>query len=404
MILKLSWKNIWRNPVRSLVVMGAIMIGVWAVIFLSAFSTGMIRGYVKKAIENELSHIQFHHTKFGEDRETQFFIPDASDLTQEISADSRIQMATNRTLVSGMISTGRGARGIQIKGVDALEESKMTRIDEKLVEGKYLEEAKKNPILVGKKLADNLKLKLRSKIVLTFLDTQQEIVAASFRVAGIFDTKNSNYDESTVFVNQKDLNRLLQNETLAHELAILIKEPLLLDTIISEMKIKYPDWKIESYREISPDVDLYESQINVSSIIFMIIVMMALFFGIINSMLMVVLERVRELGMLMAIGMNKIKVFSMIILETILVSGLAAAIGIILGYLTVKYFSHVGINLSSFSKGMQEFGLEEIIYTELDTSIYFSLALAIIITALLGALYPAFRAIGLKPVEAIRKL
>ena len=119
---------------------------------------------------------------------------------------------------------------------------------------------------------------------------------------------------------------------------------------------------------------------------------------------MAVLERVRELGMLMAIGMNKLRIFAMIVLETITLSGIAALIGIALGYLTVRYYGNKGIDLSDFSKGMQEFGLEEIIYTSLDNNIYFTLASAVIITAILGAIYPAIKAVRLRPVEAIRKL
>jgi len=121
-------------------------------------------------------------------------------------------------------------------------------------------------------------------------------------------------------------------------------------------------------------------------------------------MLMAVLERNRELGMLMAVGMNKGKVFRMIVLETLLLGLVAAPIGLLLGWLTINYFGNVGIDLGAFSDSMEKFGLETQVYTELPSKYYFSLALSVLFTALLASLYPAWKAIKLKPVEAIRKI
>ncbi|MEM1124606.1 MAG: FtsX-like permease family protein, partial [Bacteroidota bacterium] len=158
------------------------------------------------------------------------------------------------------------------------------------------------------------------------------------------------------------------------------------------------------YREISPEVQLYESQIDISSAIFTTIFMLALIFGIINTMLMAVLERNRELGMLMAVGMNKRKVFGMIVLETLFLGVFAAPIGLLLGWLTITYFGNTGIDLSAFSSSMEQFGLETQVYTELPAKYYVSLALSVLVTAILAALYPAWKAISLRPVEAIRKI
>ena len=132
--------------------------------------------------------------------------------------------------------------------------------------------------------------------------------------------------------------------------------------------------------------------------------MLALIFGIINTMLMAVLERNRELGMLMAVGLNKGKVFSMIVLETLLLGIVAAPIGLLLAWLTITYFGEKGIDLGAFSASMEQFGLSTKVYTELPTKYYWSLAISVLVTALLASLYPAWKAIKLRPVEAIRKI
>jgi len=132
--------------------------------------------------------------------------------------------------------------------------------------------------------------------------------------------------------------------------------------------------------------------------------MLALIFGIINTMLMAVLERNKELGMLMALGMNKTKIFLMIVLETLLLGLIALPIGLLLAWTSIHYFNRVGIDLSAFSAGIEQFGMNTMIYTYLPQEQYFSMAISVIITALLASLYPALKAINLRPVEAMRKI
>jgi len=173
-----------------------------------------------------------------------------------------------------------------------------------------------------------------------------------------------------------------------------------MDRIVKE----YPGLDVQSYKTLSPDLELYESTIGLTSTIMTIIVMLALIFGIINTMMMAVLERIKELGMLMAIGMNKQRVFFMILIETLLLGCIGAPIGMLVGYVTILLTSNTGLDLSAYSAGMREFGLSDIIYPWVPPTIYWQLAIAVVITALIGSLFPALRAIRLRPVEAIRTL
>jgi ABC-type antimicrobial peptide transport system permease subunit len=138
-------------------------------------------------------------------------------------------------------------------------------------------------------------------------------------------------------------------------------------------------------------------------LIMTVIFMLALIFGIINTMLMAVLERMKELGMLMAVGMNKPKIFIMVVLETIFIASIGAPIGMLLGIGTVRYLNKVGINLSSWSRALEEFGMSEIVRPEVNGDTILTITIAVVITAILAAIYPALKAIKLKPVEALRK-
>jgi len=210
-----------------------------------------------------------------------------------------------------------------------------------------------------------------------------------------------------VYVKRKDLNAILigKKELLAaHEIALMLKNTDQIEQLEDHLAAIFPTVQVDTYRELSPDLRLYETQISNISLIYLGIIMLALVFGIINTMLMAVLERVRELGMLMAIGMNKAKVFFMIVFETLLLGLIGGPLGLFLGWMTNWYFSNYGINLSAFSQSLKEFGLSEQVFFELDRAVYIQVPVAVVITALLASIYPALKAIRLRPVDAIRKI
>lgn len=405
MLYKVAWRNIWRSRTRSLVVIGAIAIGVWAVIFLISFSSGMVTSYINNAIENEISHIQIHHPDFKEDEEVKFVLGDSDKLISDVRNVDGVKAAALRSISNGMLSTSKGGgRGIRIKAIDPEAEATVTHLDEKIEEGEYFGGGRSKKILISKSLSEKMHAKVRSKLVLTFQDLNGEITAVGFRVGGLYETGNNTYDLNTVFVNRKDLNPHLGDENLAHEVAVVVDYPQDVETIQSEIKDLHPKLLTENYKELSPEIELFQSQIKLSAFIFTIIVMLGLIFGIINTMLMAVLERIKEFGMLMAIGMNKMRVFSMIVLETVMLGLVAAPIGLGIGWFSVIYFSTRGIDLSNYSRGMREIGFSPIIYPNIESDFYWWLTLAVAITAIIGSIYPAFKAIKLRPVEALRKL
>lgn len=406
MILQIAWRNIWRSPVRSLVVMGAIVVGVWAAMFMSGFATGMVKGYVNNVIVDVVSHIQAHNPDFLKDNEAQYPLPGAMERASEIAVLPEVKAVSARIIVNGMIASSKGARGIRIRAVEAEEEISVSAIDSRIIEGEFIGEDKRNPVLLSEAIAEKLGLKLRSRLVLTFQDMDGEIISAAFRVSGLYKTSNKQFDESVVYVNRSDMAELLSAgaEPFAHELAILLHDPRRVNEVQAQLAARYPDWKVRDYGEISPDLQLYESQINSLSLIYLIIIMLALVFGIINTMLMAVLERVRELGMLMAIGMNKAKVFAMIVLETCFLGLGGGLAGLALGSITIAVLKTHGINLSAFSETLRMYGMSEIIYFDVEPVVYWQVPLMVALTALLSSLYPARKATQLRPVEAIRKI
>ncbi len=405
MLLSIAWKNIWRNKVRSLVVITAVVLGLWAGAFILAYVFGMINQRLEDAIGNEISHFQIHHPEFNRDYDPKFYIVNSQDIIRGIANDPKVRGVSGRVLVYGMVGSANNSLGGKFIGIDPESEDKVTQFGSSIVEGEYLKPSDKNRIVIGKKLADKLKVKIRSKIVLTFQDVQGDIVAGGFWGKGIFKSYNSGLEESNLYVRNEDLSRLLGTGGEAHEIAVLMQDGDQVDDYVAATAVQYTELLVQSWKDISPELRLMIESLDQYMIIFFVIILLALSFGIINTMLMAVLERVREIGMLMAIGMNKVRLFGMISLETIFMVLIACPFGLLLAYLTIYWFSVNGLDLSGiYQEGYAAYGFKSIIYPKLETIYYYRIMVLVMITAVLASIYPAITALRLDPVKAIRKI
>jgi putative ABC transport system permease protein len=400
---KLSWRNIWRHPARSLLVIASISFGILAGLFLASFYQGMGKQRVKSAISYETSHLQLHHPNFLKDYDPRFGMAPTEFLRLYLDSSSPIKNYSKRSIVAGMISSASGNQGIRINGVDMNEEKNVTYLDQKLKEGELPANQNTQGLVISKKIASKLGIHVGSKAILTFQDTSGNIVSGSFRVTGLFVTNNSRYDEMNVFVQRQTINELLAVDQYCNEIAILLKDDNDLNTMKEDLQEKFPVVETVDWKTLSPEVDLVISTLDQTSMIYMTIILIALMFGIINTMLMSVLERTREIGMLMAVGMNKIRVFGMIVLETCFLVIAGIPLGILSAWSLTTYLNQKGMDLQIFSKAFESFGYSSIVYPELAVKQYVLVIIMVSVAAILSAIYPAYKALKLKPVEAIRK-
>lgn len=402
MLIKIAWKNIWRNRLRSLVVIMAIALGLWAGTSISGFSWGMYDQRINEAINNEISHVQFHQPGFGEEYNPALYIPESAELIQRLKKDERVKAVSPRVIVMSMIASARANGGVRVLGVNPESEIEVTDLSSKVVEGAFLEGVRRNPIVVGEKLAEKLRLRLRSKLVLTFQTTDGQLVSASFRVAGIYKSINTKYDELNVFVRDTDLQSLLGKEGVVHEIAVLLNDNRQTVAFSKDYAGAYPKLLVQWWGEIMPELQLAIETFDQIMGIIIFIILLALAFGIINTMLMAVLERVKELGMLMAVGMNRKRVFLMIMYETIMLMVVGAPLGLLMGYFTITGLGQVGIDLSHWGEGLSSYGFNAIIYPKLEGDKYLKILVQVVVVTLVSALIPARRALKLNPVDAIR--
>jgi ABC-type lipoprotein release transport system permease subunit len=472
MIWSISWKNIWRNKIRSLVVIAAATLGIISGVLVVGIMEGWVKQRLHDAIYNEVSHLQIHNTEYLKNEETDLTVQDTAELAAAIGRLPGIRGWVARTKMIAMANTPWANTGVFIYGIDPDREKNVTEIFRKIVEGAgvYLEKDKPGNILISDKTAEVLKLKqycltqevsdrlvkgrvpevillklksikderyrspgdfrealrslltakeldsygrqvmdssldyrIRHKIQITISDEKGTPVQGTFRVCGIYRTTNSGFDQAAVYINSADLASLYGAKgILIHEIAILTDDIENVESVKEKLSGISRSNTVSTWKELAPDASMMNDFMIIYYFIFIGIVLFALAFGIINTMMMTILERTRELGMLMAIGMNRLKIFSMIMLETIFLTIVGAMAGMLAGWIIVAYFGKTGIHFSSWGEGFEAIGFAATVYPVITPAFFAFITVMVIFTAMISSIWPARKALKLDPAEAIR--
>jgi len=472
MLLSIAWKNIWRKPSRSLVLITAIAIGLAGGVFTIALADGMLKQRNEEAINQQYSHIQFHNKEFYDNPKIKYIIPDAQNLINELQQDSYVQSVSDRLKFLGIANSARNSQGVMIVGINPDKEKEVTTIYDCMIDSSssYITNESTNDIVISGKMAQNLMLvfyeynencrieleaynfkpelldkltpildistrsknnfkdslrkylsseeydkfadmiteqstqySLNKKITLKFNDVNGNFVEEAFKVVGIYRTNDAMFDNMNVFVNKNYIAKLLNvpAET-STEIAVITTDIKKVKDISKDLKENHKDLLIESYIDLDPMSVWQNEFISIFYNVIIAFILFALSFGIINTILMSVMERTKEIGMIMSIGMKKSKIFAMIMLESIMVSLTGGVVGMIVGAAVSLYFSKAGIDLSAYSSAMESFGMNSVMYPNLSIDFFIGITILVILTGILSAIYPARRALKLNPSEALR--
>jgi putative ABC transport system permease protein len=403
MIPSLAWKNIWRNKTRSMVIVFSTTVGLLGGILATAFMLGLVKERTDSAINLEIGHLQIHNTKFPANEELQYDIPDALKIKQTLLKQKGIEAVSCRTRIQALAATAGGSAFVEMIAVDPDDEKNVLILPKYLADSgsSYFGKEWKNQVLISKMLANQLNVTNKLKIILRFQDEQRNIIEGAFKICGLFDTHNDLYDGSTLFIRNEDLSRILQRPAPYNEIVIRTRDASELAGILQTVKGFFPEYLVQDWQGIEPEIAVLVGATTELMYIFLAIILIALAFGIINTMLMSVLERQRELGMLMAIGMNRGKIFRMILLETTFLTITGGIIGILTSSAAVGWLHRNGIDLGVIGNSLQSIGYKSFIYPYIPEEYFLVLSLMIILTGLLSAIYPAKKALDLNPAEAI---
>ena len=248
-----------------------------------------------------------------------------------------------------------------------------------------------------------LDYRIRNKVQVTISDKAGNPIQGLFRVCGIYKTTNTGFDQSSAFVNAGELARLYGgNEILTHEIAILLKNIDDVDIVRNKLSLISGDNSVRTWKELAPDAALMNDYMIMYYFMFIGIIMLALAFGIINTMLMAIIERTKELGMLMAIGMNRRRIFTMIMFETVFLTFVGAVAGMLLGWTILEVLGKTGIHFTGWGEGFEAIGFAAKVYPVVTPQFFAFTTIMVIVTAIIASIWPARKALKLIPVEALR--
>ena len=251
---------------RSLVVITAITLGLTGGIFTASIITGMVEQKIRTGINNEVSHIQIHHPEFLKNYESRYIIPRVDSIVEVIMKMPGVKAVCTRTRITGMAASPNSSAGIQIIGVDPLQEMKVSNLYATIPDsaGGYFTGSRRNQIVIGRKLADKLKVRLKSKVVIRFQNTDGNLTEAAFSVNGIFETANTVFNETNVFVKKSDLDIITGGDNGIQEIAIMLDDIDKIPGTEASLKTTLPGLEVQNWIELRPDMGMITSVIAVT--------------------------------------------------------------------------------------------------------------------------------------------
>ncbi len=397
LILKMAWKNSFLRLSRTLLVIIMIAVSMSMMLGIQGLYDGMASNMIDKNKRSASGDISIFAKDYRMDKDIKNIIPNATTLKEDIQKIQGVESVILRLSADGLVSTARKSSFASIVGINLEDEEKFGRFSEFLKSGEI--NLSKRSALIGIELAKTLKLRIGSKVVFSTQDSSGEINSISLRIKGIVQTTNILIDSNTIFVDIKSLYKFLSiDKTQATQISIRSENKELYNMLVK----KYPSLDVKSFFELQPMMKMMQDMMIIFNSITFFIVMLVVFIGILGVMYVSILDRVREFGIMIGIGMEYKYIRLQIILESVFVGFTGYLFGAILGAILLTYLNQYGLNLSSFADALQSWGMDTILYADIKFSYFSSTFVAIISASILSVWLPLRKIKKLNPVEVIK--
>ncbi len=404
MYLQLGWRNIWRNRRRTLVILTAVVIGVWSMIFLGALMRGVADQIIRNSISTLTAHIQVHRKGYRNDPVIENSISDPNKVKQglrkTLPADA---LWTVRTRVNAIASNARRSTGVTMVGINPPKEGRVSFLKDAVNKGRYLKPDDSYGIIVGEALLEDFETQLGHRLVLMAQDAQQELASRAFEIIGVFSSELQATEKSYVFVTLPASQEMLKLENGISEAAALLPDHEQARPVADVLKgaLSSENYEVHTWRELLPMATAILKIYDWFIFLWFLVTFIAMAFGIVNTTLMAVFERVREFGLLKALGMKPWWIVREVLTESFLLLILGLLLGNSLGFLSVFALSGTGIDLSAMAAGLEYAGMSRIIYPVIQGKDVIAANAVVFVLGLLLSAYPAIKAAGFTPVEAL---
>jgi ABC-type lipoprotein release transport system permease subunit len=414
-IVQIAWRNLWRNPRRTLVTMAAIALGYAMLLLFACLLEGLQQQMIKNGTSLGLSHMQVHAPAYYPDRSLYDTLggrggTDVDRLLAAITADRRVRAASPRVYGYGLAGYEDRSAGVEILGALPAQEQQVTTLHTHLVAGHYLTAQIPQGVVIGDKLADAIGARVGAEVVLLLPAADGSMGNDLYTIVGIFHTGLEAVDRGLVLMLLSALQQLLSlAPDRIHEIGVALADATEATAVAAALEARLGEVlpvRVRAWPELAPHLAEYvRLHRSISFVLFTVVSVLALL-GIMNTMLMAVFERTRELGVLMALGVRPVQVVGSILAETGCLVGAGLVLGGGIAAPLLWYLQTHGLDLRSFMGEISVAGsvVDPLWYGRQDFLAYGQAAVGLAATAVLSAGYPAVRAARLRPTEAIRKV
>ena len=402
--LKIAWRNLIKRPTKTIILLMAIGVGLFCILFFQGVMDGFYIKMIDNVVDTSLGHLQVNQKDFRLKRDAKYYIKDPEKVIKAIENAPHVVGFSPRVVAQGLISSAEKSHFATIYGINLEREKSVTKTVASLESGKPVTVEDTKGILIGEAMAKKLKVGIGDKVVIMLRNLDGDMEGAALRVRGIYNAATEEFEKMNVYVSIREAQKLLGLGNGIHQVAIRVDKSKNAPVCAAYLKnhLEQKDLLVQTWAQLEPVLKQQVDMSSQSMLIFYVIVFVALAFGIINSFLMEIFERIKEFGIMMSLGTRPINIFWLLIYESVFLGVLGAVLGGILSVVIMGWFFHWQLNFAHFARGLEFFGFGSVVPLMFDPGKTAFNTITLILSVVVATIYPAVRAARFKPIEALR--
>jgi ABC-type lipoprotein release transport system permease subunit len=404
LLAEIAWKSLVRRWTRSVLVVMMIAMSLWGLLFMQGLYEGMYEQMIDNAIRSGSGHLTIYGMGYRLENDINKQVREVDAITAFLAKDLRVQSFVSRINQEGLAATAKYSRNARIFGVDLAAEKKHGRLAEYIRAGEYGFGKKGKGAIVGAKLAEKLKLSVGKKIILSAQATDNEVSSIALKVRGIIKTNNMAIDESAVLIDCTKARTFLNVAKGVTQVSILLNNEEEIAGLQQDLLARFSGVEVFRWDEMYPALMQSRVMMEGFSYVTYLLVFCIAALGIFGVMLVSVLERIREFGVMIAIGTEFSLIRRIVLFESFFLGTIGYLIGSLLGWATLNYFRGHGLDLTYFSEGLDAFGMDAIMYSIIKPSYFVTAFIAVLLATIVSIIFPLRVLRQARPIEAITKI
>ena len=406
MILKIAWRNIYRNKKRSLITITSIFAALFLIILMRALQFGFYDKLIETVVESYAGYVEVHADGFWDNQNLDNSMEVDQSLINDIKSVEGVDNIVQRLQTFSLISMGNKTKGGVINGVNISDEQKITDWNKKMISGTF--KIKKNEIIIGKGIAEYFDIKENDTLILYGQGYRGMMAAGKYPVKGVIDLKNPDLNKLGVFMNIETARNYVSSDEISTHIIVDKKQYYDEEKIANDLtQVLSKDYEIMTWKETLPEIEQTITADNAGGVIMAFILYIIVVFGMFGTVLMMTEERTYEFGVLISLGMSRARLFGIIFIETIILSMIGVFVAIIITYPITFYYNLNPIDMATLmgegaDQMMEEMGFSPLFPMSIEWDIPLTHALVIFISSLLISIYPAIKISKLNPVKSMK--